>query len=44
VSRKKWLVLIAAVLALLTAGRMVLRYLDYQVSEADRPMASRSAS
>ncbi len=33
-SRKRWLVLIAAVLVLLASGRMVLRYLDYQASQA----------
>jgi hypothetical protein len=36
VSRKGWLALMAAVLALLLGGRMGLRYLDYQASEAAR--------
>ena len=34
--RTKWLALIAAVLALVLGGRMVLRYLDWQASEASR--------
>ncbi len=37
--RSKWLVVIGAVLALLLAGRMVLRYLDWQASEAQRQQA-----
>jgi len=36
VTRRRWLGLIAVVLALLLGGRMVLRYLDYQASEASR--------
>jgi hypothetical protein len=32
-------VLIAAVLVFLLGGRMVLRYLDYQASEANRQQA-----
>jgi len=36
VSRKGWLALIAAVLVLVLGGRMGLRYLDYQASEASR--------
>ena len=35
-SRRRWLMLIAVVLALLAGGRMVLRYLDWQASEAER--------
>ncbi len=35
-SRKRWITLIAGVLILLVAGRMVLRYLDWQASEATR--------
>ncbi len=35
-SRKGWLALIAAVLVLVLGGRMGLRYLDYQASEASR--------
>jgi hypothetical protein len=34
--RRKWLVAIALLLALLLGGRMVLRYLDWQASEAER--------
>lgn len=37
--RTKWLVAIALVLALALGGRMVLRYLDYQASEAERQQA-----
>ena len=33
-NRRRWLALIVVVLALLLSGRMVLRYLDYQASEA----------
>jgi hypothetical protein len=36
VSRKKWLVVIAVVLVLVLGGRMVLRYLDFEASEAKR--------
>ena len=32
--RARWLMLIAAALALLAGGRLGLRYLDYQASEA----------
>lgn len=39
-SRAKWLALIAGVLALLLGGRMVLRYLDWQASEAARSPAA----
>ncbi len=35
-SRRRWLVLIAGVLALLAGGRMVLRYVDWKASEATR--------
>ena len=35
-SRRRWLVLIAGAMALLAAGRMGLRYLDWQASEATR--------
>ncbi|MBU7581080.1 MAG: hypothetical protein KAF27_11560 [Porphyrobacter sp.] len=35
-TRRKWLVLIAGVLALLIGGRMGLRYLDWQASQAQR--------
>lgn len=35
-NRRRWIVLVVAVLALLAGGRMVLRYLDYQASEASR--------
>lgn len=35
-SRKTWIALIAGVLVLLTGGRMVLRHLDWQASEAAR--------
>ena len=34
--RTKWLASIALVLALIVGGRMGLRYLDYQASEASR--------
>lgn len=34
--RRRWLIMIAAVLVLLAGGRMVLRYLDWQASEAAR--------
>jgi hypothetical protein len=34
VSRTRWLLLIAAMLVLLLGGRMVLRYLDFQASDA----------
>lgn len=37
--RTKWLALIALVLALLLGGRMVLRYLDWQASDANRSTA-----
>lgn len=37
--RRKWLVGMAAVLALLLGGRMVLRYLDWQASDANRATA-----
>jgi hypothetical protein len=36
VTRSRWLAAIAALLVLLLGGRMVLRYLDWQASEADR--------
>jgi len=36
VNRKRWLMLIALVLALLLGGRMVLRYLDFRASEEAR--------
>lgn len=40
-SRTRKLVLVAAgVLVLLAGGRMVLRYLDYQASEASRSAAA----
>jgi putative Mn2+ efflux pump MntP len=35
-NRTRWLMLIAGVLVLLLGGRMVLRYLDWQASEAAR--------
>jgi hypothetical protein len=35
-NRTKWLALIAGLLALLVAGRMGLRYLDWQASEQAR--------
>ena len=35
-NRRRWIVLAAAVLVLLAGGRMVLRYLDWQASEAER--------
>jgi hypothetical protein len=41
VTRKRWIVLIAAVLVLLVSGRIVLRYLDYQASEAERVAIAR---
>jgi hypothetical protein len=45
VSRKRWLIAIAGFLVLLFAGRMVLRYLDWQASEAARSApASRQAA
>jgi hypothetical protein len=34
VSRKRWLIVVGGVLVVLLAGRMVLRYLDWQASEA----------
>lgn len=37
--RTRWLALIATVLALVLGGRMVLRYLDWQASEANRTPA-----
>lgn len=37
-NRTRWFALIAAVLALLLGGRMVLRYLDYEASEAGRQL------
>lgn len=40
-TRKNWIVLTAAVLALLLGGRMVLRYLDWQASEAQRASDAR---
>lgn len=39
-TRRQWLMLEAAVLALVLSGRMVLRYLDYQASEAERAQTS----
>jgi hypothetical protein len=42
-NRTRWLALIAIVLALLLGGQMVLRYLDYQASEATRQQASTPA-
>ena len=41
-SRKKWIALIGGAMILLLAGRMVLRYLDYQASEAARQTVDRS--
>ncbi len=38
-SRKGWFALIMVVLVLLITGRMVLRYLDYEASEASRQQA-----
>lgn len=38
--RRRWLLVIAAVLVLLAGGRMVLRYLDWQASEAARAEVS----
>ncbi len=38
-TRKQWLALIAGALVLLLAGRMVLRYLDWHASEAQREQA-----
>lgn len=35
-SRRRWLAQIAAVVALVLGGRMALRYIDYQASEAER--------
>ncbi len=43
-SRRRWLVLIAGVLVLLGGGRMVLRYLDWQASEAERTAAPPQAA
>jgi hypothetical protein len=40
VTAKRWLVLVAAVLVLLAGSRMVLRYLDYQASQAAREAPS----
>jgi hypothetical protein len=40
VSRTRWLALIAGVLLLLFAGRLLLRYFDYQASETDRVPAT----
>lgn len=40
-SRMKWLVVIATVLLMLFGGRMALRYLDWQASEAQRSPAAR---
>ncbi len=42
-NRTRWLALIAIVLALLLGSRMVLRYLDYQASEATRQQTSAPA-
>ncbi len=39
-NRAKWVALIAGVLALLLGGRMVLRYLDWQASDAARSPAA----
>lgn len=39
-SRKRWIALLAGVLILLVAGRMMLRYLDWQASAATRQQAS----
>lgn len=39
-NRTRWFLLIVGVLALLVGGRMVLRYLDYQASEAQRMQAA----
>ncbi len=38
-NRKRWIALIAGVLILLVAGRMALRYIDWQASEATRQEA-----
>ena len=38
-NRKSWLATIVVVLAVLLAGRMALRYLDWQASEAARSHA-----
>lgn len=43
VNRTSWLKLIAGVLVLLLIGRMGLRYLDWQASEAQRADATRPA-
>lgn len=43
-SRRRWLVLIAGVLALLAGGRMGLRYLDWQAPEAAREARGLSTS
>ena len=40
--RRRWLLVIAGVLVLLAGGRMVLRYLDWQATEAARAEASPS--
>jgi hypothetical protein len=37
----RWLALIAGALAVLLGGRMTLRYLDYDASEAERATAAR---
>ncbi len=41
-NRTRWLALAAGALLLLVAGRMVLRYLDYEASEADRAAPRRT--
>ena len=43
-SRKRWLMLAAALLVLLLGGRMGLRYLDWQASEAGRENAAPQAA
>lgn len=42
-SRGRWIVLSAAVLALLIGGRMVVRYLDWQASQELRAPVARSS-
>jgi hypothetical protein len=44
VNRRRWLALFAAILVLILGGPMVLRYLDYQATEASRAAATLPAA